>query len=377
MKLIVCAIFATGLATSAFAQSPQERAPAAKASMAAASVAAPAFDYDTAWLKLPAQWVMGDISSVAVDAHDNVWVLHRPRTIPAENRAKAAPAVLEFDSTGKFIRGWGGPGDGYDWPVNEHTVAVDTNNRVWITGNSRVAGAGDQMLLVFNTEGKFLRQIGVRGASKGDLDTANFNAPADLFIDMPRHEIYVADGYANRRVIVLDTETGAFKRMWGAFGDAPPSTPATPAPPTKRPADTPPETGDGPREFRTVHGVEMSRDGLVYVADRDNGRVQVFDREGHYKTQVFPHRTAPSRQTAAGVGLSSDQAQRWLYVLDLGNSQISVLDRKTLTPVADIGGPGKGPGQFMGPHQMAVDSHGAIYVAEVFGGRIQKLIPKK
>jgi DNA-binding beta-propeller fold protein YncE len=372
MKSIVFVLAAACLSTAAMAQPAQAQA----ASSAAKPAAAPAFTVDAAWLKLPSQWVMGDVSAVSVDRRDNVWVLHRPRTIAQENRAKAAPPVLQFDSMGKFIRAWGGPGEGYDWPANEHSLVVDAKDRVWITGNNRVAGAADQMVLVFDTNGKFVRQIGARNASKGDLDTANFNAPADLFIDVPRRETYVADGYTNRRVIVLDSETGAFKRMWGAFGSPPPSTPPPPAPPNRRAADAPPETGDGPAEFRTVHGVELSNDGNVYVADRDNGRVQVFDRQGHYKTQVFVHRNLPSRQTAAGMGLSTDKAQRWLYVLDLGNAQLVVFDRKTLTQVAEIGGPGKAPGQFGTPHLLAVDSRGAIYIAEVSGGRVQKFTPK-
>jgi len=370
MRSAVCALVAAGLSTAVLAQPAQAPATAARAA------AVPAFDYDTAWLKLPSQWVMGDVSAVSVDRHNNVWVLHRPRAAPEASRSKAAPPVLQFDSTGKFIRAWGGQGEGYDWPVNEHSLVVDDKDRVWITGNSRTAGAGDQMILVFDTAGKLLRQVGARGASKGDLDTANFNAPADLFIDTARREAYVADGYTNRRVIVIDSETGAFKRMWGAFGAPPPSTPPPPAPPNRRPDGAPPETGEGPNEFRTVHGVELSKDGLVYVADRDNGRVQVFDRNGRYRAQVFVDRALPSRQTAAGIGLSADKAQRWLYVLDLGNSRMVVLDRKTLTPVAEIGGPGKGPGQFTTPHLLAVDAAGAIYIAEVGGGRVQKLTPK-
>lgn len=327
-------------------------------------------------MRLPAQWVLGDVSAVAVDRHDNVWILHRPRTVAEARRAQAAPAVLQFDPAGNLLRSWGGPGEGFEWPGNEHSLVVDARDRVWITGNNRAAGVGDQMILTFTADGKFLRQIGHRGASKGDLDTANVNAAADLFVDLPKRDLYVADGYTNRRVIVFDTETGAFKRMWGAFGNPPPATPPTPAPPPRRAEGAAAETGDGPNEFRTVHGVELARDGTLYVADRDNGRVQVFDRNGRYKTQVFIHRTATSRQSAAGIGLSADRAQRWLYVLDLGNSQLVVLDRKSLTPVADIGGPGKNPGQFSTPHLMAVDSKGDIYVAEVSGGRVQKLTPK-
>jgi DNA-binding beta-propeller fold protein YncE len=335
----------------------------------------PSYTYDIDFLKVPPQYVMGDVSAVAVDRRDHVWVLHRPRTVAAEQRSRAAPAVMEFDSAGRFIQAWGGPAAGYDWPSNEHSLFVDGKDRVWIGGNARAVGDGDDMILAFTNRGTFIRQIGGRGTSKGDADTANLNAPADLFVDTGRNEIYAADGYGNRRVIVFDTETGAFKRMWGAFGAPPPTTPLGPAPPVLKPEGAPNQTGDGSREFRSVHGVELAVDDLLYVSDRDSQRVQVFDRMGDYKTQVFIHRDYPNRQTASGLALSSDGPQRWLYVVDFGNAQIVILDRRTLTPVAEIGVQGAGPGEFIGPHLMAMDSKGVLYVAEVQGRRLQRLVP--
>jgi DNA-binding beta-propeller fold protein YncE len=347
-------------------------AAAAPAAQAQAPAAAPAFSYQTDWLQVPAQWRLGDISAVAVDGADNVWVLHRPRTIPAADRDKAAPAILAFDSSGKFIRAFGGPGDGYDWPAIEHTLFVDAKNRVWLSGSS--APAGDNAILAFTAEGQFIRQIGKQKASKGDRDTENVNRVADIYVDTARNELYAADGYGNRRVIVFDTETGAFKRMWGAFGAPPPATPAGPPLPTARPPGIADQEGRGSLEYRSVHGVELSKDGLVYVSDRDGQRVQVFDRMGRYKTQVFVHRNAPSRQTASGLALSPDQ--RWLYVIDFGNAQLAVFDRKTLKEVATIGSSGTEPGQFIGPHLMAADSKGVVYVAEVQGRRLQRLVPR-
>lgn len=335
----------------------------------------PSFRYDADWLQVPAQYRLGEITAVAVDGADNVWVLQRPRTVAADQRDKAAPAVLVFDKAGKFVRAWGGPGEGYQWPTNEHSLFVDAQNRVWIAGNSAAAGAADNTILAFTPEGKFLLQIGKQGGSRGDLDTVNVNRVADLYVDAGRKEVYAADGYGNRRVIVFDSDTGAYKRMWGAFGAAPPSTPPGPPPPAMRPPGIEDLTGRGSVEFRSVHGVELSNDGLVYVSDRDNQRVQVFDRQGRYKTQVFIHRNAPSRQTASGLALSPDKAQRWLYVVDFGNCQIAVLDRKTLKEAASYGACGKAPGQFIGPHLMAADSAGVLYVAEVQGRRLQRLTP--
>ena len=345
--------------------------PAAQAQTAAS---APAFSYQLDWLQVPAQYRLGEIASVAVDASDNVWILHRPRSVAAADRDKAAPAVLAFDSSGKFIRAWGGPGQGYEWPTNEHSLFVDTKNRVWLSGNSAAAASPDHTILAFTAEGQFIRQIGKQGASKGDQDTENVNRVADIFVDAARNELYAADGYGNRRIIVFDTETGAFKRMWGAFGAAPPATPPGPPLPAMRPPGIADQEGRGSLEFRSVHGVEVSKDGLVYVSDRDHQRIQVFDRMGRYKTQVFVHRNAASRQTAGGLALSPDQ--RWLYVVDFGNSQLVVFDRKTLKEVASIGSNGVAPGQFVGPHLMATDSKGVVYIAEVSGRRLQRLIPR-
>lgn len=337
--------------------------------------AAPAFEYQLDWLQVPAQYRLGEIAAVAVDTADNVWILQRPRSVPAADRDKAAPAVLAFDSTGKFIRAFGGPGEGYEWPTNEHSLFVDSKNRVWLSGNSAGRPA-DHTILAFSAEGQFLRQIGRQSASQGDGDTVNVNRVADIYVDAERNELYAADGYGNRRIVVFDTETGVFKRMWGAFGAAPPTTPMGPPLPALRPPGIADQEGKGSLEFRSVHGVELSRDGLVYVSDRDHQRVQVFDRMGRYKTQAFVHRNARSRQTAGGLALSPDRDQRWLYVADFGNSQVVVFDRKTLKEVATYGGLGTAPGQFNGPHLMATDSKGVLYVAEVVGRRLQRLTPK-
>ena len=362
-------VSAAALAASLIVAAPPSMAqpPAAKA---------PSFSYDLNWMKVPSQYVVGDISAVAVDSHDNIWVLHRPRTLPVDQRAKAAPPVMEFDRTGKFIRAWGGPGEPFEWPTNEHSLYVDAQDRVWIAGSDRTAGKGDDMVLAFTAAGKFIRQIGRRGANGGDQDVANVYAPADLYVDTLRHELYVADGYGNRRLIVFDTETGAFKRMWGAFGGTPPFTPKDPPTPTTRQPGDPDQTGEGSVEFSSVHGVELSKDGLVYVSDRDSQRVQVFDREGVYRGQVFIDRQAQSRQTASGLALSADPGQRWLYVADWGNHDIVVVDRKALTVAGSFGSRGTQPGQFIGPHLMATDSKGVLYVAEVQGRRLQRLTPK-
>jgi DNA-binding beta-propeller fold protein YncE len=334
----------------------------------------PRFFPELGWLHVPNGWAVGDLSAVTVDAHDNVWVLHRPRSIAAADRARAAPSILEFDRSGNFICGFGGPGDGYDWPSVEHSIAVDGKGRVWIAGNFRTPGSpGDDMLLTFTGDGHFLRQIGRRGASAGDTDTSNLHGPADIFVDDAVREVYVADGYANRRIIVFDSETGAFKRMWGAFGTVPPVGVA----PLPRVEGVPavPETGDGPRDFNGVHGVRLSKDGLVYVSDRNNQRIQVFTRAGKYVRQAFVDRNMRSGTTASGIAFSPDRRQRYLYVADFGNAHILVFERATLRLLETIGGPGTAPGEFRGAHLIATDSRGVIYIAEVQGRRLQRLVP--
>src|SRR5215813_5954524 len=212
----------------------------------------PSFRVEPSWPTIPNGWIFGEVSSIAVDRQDRVWILHRPLTVPQEQRSKAAPPVTVFDSDGHFVRSWGGPGAGYDWPEREHGIYVDPKGFVWIGGNNGYGtplppGDSDDMLLKFTTAGKFLLQVGHRNQSTGNADTKNLHQPADTYLY--RGELYVADGYGNRRVIVLDSETGAFKRMWGAFGNAPVNE-AT------------------PQQFGLVHAIKVSNDGLVYVADR-------------------------------------------------------------------------------------------------------------
>jgi hypothetical protein len=338
----------------------------------------PDFQVDPGWLKLPNKWVMGDPSSISVDRHDHVWVLHRPRTVPGPSKERAAPPVLEFDSSGTFIRGWGGPRDAYEWPDTEHGIYVDSRDHVWIGGNNPIAQVklttrSDDMLLEFDESGKVLMQIGHRDQSKGDADTKNVKEPADVFVYQPTNEVFVADGYGNRRVVVFDAGTGAFKRMWGAFANAPLDPPkAVPGAPAPRVTD-----GPGPPQFGTVHAVKVSNDGLVYVADRTNSRIQVFTLEGKYMTQVFVNRLAESSLTASGLAFSPDPEQRFLYVADFGNGALFVFNRKTLELVGRFGQRGSEPGDFQNLHHIATDSKGNLYTAEVSpGSRIQKFVFK-
>ena len=340
-----------------------------------AGAGVPAFDVDPRWPTLPAQWTLGQVTGVAVDASDHVWVLHRPWSLTDDEKAQnpeaacctAAPPVLEFDAAGHYLRGWGGPGAGYEWPEDEHAIHVDHKRNVWITsaGGPRLRDGKENMILKFTSDGRILLQIGKRGQSRGSLDTANVNNAADVYVDPKSNELYVADGYVNRRVIVYDADTGAFKRMWGAYG----------RPPDDAASKTVTYEGPAPAQFNLVHGVRVSNDGKVYVNDRRNNRMQVFSTAGVFEREIFIERTTRLLGTSFAVGFSPDAAQRYLYLADAGNGKVRIYDRATLTEVSSIGRIGRYAGQFIFLHALAVDSRGDLYTAEVgTGRRVQKFV---
>ena len=317
----------------------------------------PRFEVDPAFPSLPAGKLLGDVSSVATDGADHVWVIHRPRTVAAQQRANALPPVLEFDSSGKLLASWGGPAEGYEWPEREHGIYVDPTGAVWISGNNGYAAPGaapppgrsDDMLLKFTWRGMFVLQIGHSGKSTGDADHDNVKQAADMGVYRFSNELFVADGYGNHRVAVFDANTGKFKRSWRANGGAP---------------------------FNIVHAIKVSNGGLVYVADRGNKRVQVFEPNGRFMQEVAIGADTPAMQTAAGLAFSRDPAQRFLYVADLGNNEIDVLDRQSLKILYKFGKGGTAPGEFGTLHEIAADWKGNIYTAELRTRRVQKFVFK-
>jgi len=347
-------------------QSGVETAPVA-ASTESAPSDMPQFRVDPFWAsELPNNWMLGQVSGVAVDGRDHVWIVHRPHTLDARQRGQEgmccvpAPPVIEFDPDGVVVRSWGGPGDGFEWPENEHGIHVDPQGNVWIGGN----GTNDAHVLKFSGDGEFLLQIGQAGQSTGSNDTMNLGRPAAIEVDPEAREVYIADGYGNRRVIVFDADTGEYKRHWGAYGERPDDQ----ALPAYDPTDAP------SRHYRSpVHGVAIANDGLVYVADRTNNRLQVFQKDGQFVTEAFIRPDTLGSGTASGVTLSEDADQRWLFIPDGTNNVVWILDRETLEVVDYFGRLGKNAGQFYRLHNLAIDSRGNLYTTEVnVGQRLQK-----
>ncbi len=345
---------------------------AASCSARAQAMLAPAFTVDPYWPQpLPNHWVLGNTVGVAVDSRNHVWLVHRPASVetpflgaaqqpPIAECCLAAPPVIEFDPAGNVVNAWGGPGDGYDWPDNMHGITVDSQGHVWLAGN----GIEDTQILKFTRDGRFLLQVGSHGEHDGNADTANLWQPSKIAVDEAADEVFVSDGYGNRRVIVFDATTGNYKRHWGAYGAEPDDDPRPAYQPGAEPSD----------QFDVVHCVTLADDGLVYVCDRQNNRIQVFDRAGEYVREV----TVDAESTAGTVwdiALSADEDQAWLYVVNGSNHRVHVLARDTLEQRVIFGGGGRQPGQFFGVHNADTDSFGNLYTTETFtGARVQKFV---
>lgn len=345
--------------------------------------AVPQFLVDPLWPKpLPNKWLMGSVIGVSVDSSDRIWMLHRPSSLSNNERAAAldppwaaccvpAPPILVFDQEGNLVDSWGGPGEGYQWPQSEHGLYVDYKDNVWVAGN----GGNDHHILKFAQDGQFLLQIGQSGMSQGSNDTQNLRQPTTMTVDPIDDEVYVADGYGNRRVVVFDADTGEYRRHWGAYGN--------------RPDDSDPYNGSGAtvgsdydpdlppaRQFsKAVHGVAISGDRLVYVADRVNNRVQVFQTDGSFVSEGFVDKATRGFGSVFELAFSKDAEQRFIYNPNGMNQSVDILLRDSLEIVSRFGQGGRYPGQFFSVHSITVDSHGNIYTGETLEGkRLQRFI---
>jgi DNA-binding beta-propeller fold protein YncE len=368
------AVFAVAAAALPLCRSAAQLPPPAP--LASGQSGAPHYVVDPSWPKpLPGNWILGQVSGIWVDGRDHVWVLHRPRTLTERETGAArqpplaecctpAPSVLEFDPEGNVVRGWGGPGHGDFWPASEHTIYVDHQGNVWIGSNGR----NDQVVQKYAPDGTLLLQLGRPGRTGGSNDTLLLGQPAGITVDSAADEVYVADGYGNRRVIVFDATTGRYRRHWGAYGRRPDDGDLGPYDPAAPPAS----------QFRSpVHAVRIDRDGQVYVADRVNNRVQVFRKSGEFVTEVFLAKGTLAMGSVWDLAFSRDAGQRYLFVPDGTNQKVWILSRETLAPVAEFGRGGRNAGYFGWVHNLTVDSRGNVYTSEVdVYKRIQKFTPR-
>jgi DNA-binding beta-propeller fold protein YncE len=348
----------------------------ADAAVAGDAVMAPGFEVDPMWPKpLPNHWILGSTIGVGVDSHDNVWIIHRggatmnERTEmgaatdpPTGECCVPAPPILEFDPDGNLIASWGGPGPGYEWPESNHGITLDPDDNVWIGGN----GQHDAQILKFTKDGKFLMQWGHEGKSGGSNDTVNFGRVAKIAFDPPANEAYIADGYGNHRVAVIDMTTGAFKRYWGAYGHEPDDADLGRYDPSAPPA----------QQFRNpVHCAMPSDDGFVYVCDRPNDRIQVFRKDGTFVQEMFVAPKTLGDGSTWDIAFSRDPEQKYIYLADGKNEKIYVIDRKAMKILTSFGDGGRQPGEFFAVHSIATDSKGNIYTTETYEGkRVQKFV---
>ena len=382
-----------------------------QATVQAAGEQAPKFEVDPFWPKpLPNGWVLGQTIGLAVDAQDNVWIIHRPGSLEAKESyltrkeadcCTAAPDVLAFDQNGNVIQHWGKV-EGHDWPTSNHGITVDSRGNVWLGANgagqpgpapgsaaqfappppaaprpvSDYPGAGlpgvttyhDSFILKFSKTGQYLGQIGKANGSKGSMDNDNVRGVAQIRFDPKTNELIAADGYGNHRVSVWDPDTLKFKRAWGAYGK-PPTDNTLPA---YQPGQPPPQ------QFRNpVHCAQPSKDGLIYVCDRVNDRLQVFKADGTYVSETFLETNTKGDGSVWEIAFSRDPQEKFMYVADGANHKIHVFDRLALKEIYSFGSGGRQPGEWYALHSIATDSKGNLYTTETYRGqRVQKFTYK-
>ena len=346
----------------------------------------PTFEVDAFW-PMPLEYpnILGPVSGVTVAPDGNVLIVTRQDGFNGGNETNSVTgsgtcctptlAVLEYAPDGSLAREWGGADQGYPWPDRPHAIAVDPEGSIWIGGGIATVGGGrggggtppppptvtvDSHILKFSRDGQHLMTIGEVGQS-----TESFGGAAGFSFDAAENEVFVADGYASRRVVVLDIGTGEVKRSWGAYGNTPDDADLGSYDPTAAPA----------QQFRTVTCAELSSDGLVYVCDRGNNRIQVFQTDGTFVAETV---LAPATLGSGSVGdiaFSPDANQRFLYVADGMNERVSILDRETLEFKTSFGVGGRYPGHFRELGSVAVDAEGNVYTSENGQGRrIQKFV---
>ena len=165
--------------------------------------------------------------------------------------------MLELDPEGKVLHAWGGPGEGYTWFSQEHGIYIDHNGFVWM-------GTSNGMhVMKFTQDGKHVLTIGEPGVNKGSNDPDHLGGPANFYVEPKTNELFIADGYINKRVVVYDAATGKYMRHWGAYGKPPDDT---------EKYQYPVKVASPPQQYSTLHGLVGTKDGLIYVSDRRGNR---------------------------------------------------------------------------------------------------------
>jgi DNA-binding beta-propeller fold protein YncE len=342
------------------------RTPVAFAQPRVASPAAlkgvPVFQADPNWPVLPADWTWGQVIGIFADSSGHVWTSSRSR-------------ISEWDPQGKLLQSWDARGPNGSWSTI-HGLFVDHNGFVWT--NARESN----LTVKFTRTGQVALVIGKFNETGGSNDTALMGRPSEIWVDAADNEVFVADGYGNRRIIVFDGATGRYLRHWGAYGKRPEDPPARPGGGSGQDTTTVPAAP--PQQFAIPHGIIGSRDGLIYLADRANNRIQVFRQSGEFvserilrprcgaqeKAKWTPKRPC-GNEAAFSIGFSHDGPQTYMYVADGGSHFVTVLRRSDLEVMNEFGGPGVGTGQLGRPHNLTVDPSGNIFVAEAAGPKVK------
>ena len=326
----------------------------------------PVYEIDPTWPPtLPNDWILGDIRGLFVDDQDHLWVIHMPSSLTPQEIGAAvkppiadccfpAPPVLELDAEGKVLRTWGGPGEGYTWYDQEHGIYIDHNNFVW-TGTSN-----GMHVMKFTRDGKHVLTIGTPGVNKGSNDPDHLGGPANFYVEPKTNELFIADGYINKRVVVYDAATGKYKRHWGAYGKVPNDT---------EKYQYPVRVNDPPQQYSTLHGLVGSKDGLIYVSDRRGNRIQVFRQNGEFLMEKFVRPETGGSGSGFSLQFSRDAEQSILYLMDGTNQRVWMLRRKDLAILDRFGKPGRQAGEFIRAHMIAIDSKNRMYTGEAGNGR--------
>jgi hypothetical protein len=419
-NILLGTVFAAAIAGLGGGQNVFSSGSAQAQGMGEGDVMVPKFEVDPLWPKpLPNGWVIGQTIGLSTDSRDNIWIIHRPGSLEQKESygtrkeadcCTAAPDVLEFDQAGNLLHHWGKVA-GHDWPTSNHGITVDAQGNVWLGANGAgqpspnapgsaaqfaaargarapapalapasgatagaEAGGGslcvqgkyhDSFMLKFTQDGKFLGEIGRANGSRGSLDKDNVCGVATIRFIPGTNELVAADGYGNHRVSVWDPVTMKLKRMWGANGK----------PPTDK--AVPHYDPNSPQFGNPVHCAQPSNDGLIYVCDRTNDRLQVFKTDGTFVKQYPIETNTRGDGSVWEIAFSRDPQQKFMYISDGSNEKIHVFDRQSMKELYWFGGGGRQPGHIYAVHSIVTDSKGNIFTTETYRGqRVQKFIYK-